>query len=295
MILGESGTGKELIASAIHYRSPNFRGPMVTVNCAAIPHHLLESELFGYEKGAFSGASVNGKRGLVEQARGGTLFLDEVGDLDIEAQAKLLKFIETGKFYKVGGVREIHVRTRIVSATNKDLAHLIGKGEFRTDLYYRLGVIKIKIPSLNKRREDIIPIAKYFLLKFGDKFGKTITDISPEARKFLEELDWRGNVRELKNIIEQAALIANGSVIMPEDLKVDTCLPSDGDKPLLSQDLPPLTPSDGIQLESVMKSIEKQYIDNALKLSGGKEAGAAKLLHLNYSTFRYKRRILDIP
>jgi len=199
LILGESGTGKELIASAIHYRSPNFRGPMVTVNCAAIPQHLIESELFGYEKGAFSGASAYGKKGLVEQAHEGTLFLDEVGDLNIEAQAKLLRFIEKGEFYKVGGVKKIHVKTRIVSATNKDLIELIEKGSFRTDLYYRLGVIKIKIPSLNKRREDIIPIAKYFLLKFSDKFNKSITGISPEAQTFLKEYHWGGNIRELKN------------------------------------------------------------------------------------------------
>ena len=178
LIVGETGTGKELVAGAIHYRSPNFRGPLVSVNCASIPRELIESELFGYEKGAFTGASLGGKKGLVEQAAGGTLFLDEVGDLSLEAQAKLLRFLEEGEFYRVGGIRKQKLPVRIVSATNKDLQELIADGQFREDLYYRLAVVKIVVPSLNDRREDILPIATHFLVEYSRKFGKRFTGIS---------------------------------------------------------------------------------------------------------------------
>ncbi|HZW36263.1 MAG TPA: sigma-54 dependent transcriptional regulator, partial [Candidatus Deferrimicrobiaceae bacterium] len=204
LILGETGTGKEMIASAIHYRSPNFKGPLVSVNCAAIPRELIESELFGYEKGAFSGASAAGKKGLVEQAANGTLFLDEVGDLSMESQAKLLRFLEEGEFYRVGGTRKHNVRTRVVSATNKDLGVLIEKGLFREDLYYRLAVVKVMVPSLNERPDDIVPMARHFLLEFNRKFGKSFTGIAPDAEAALKGYRWRGNVRELKNIMERA-------------------------------------------------------------------------------------------
>jgi len=160
LIVGESGSGKQLIASAIHYKSPNFKGPFVTLNCAAIPENLVESELFGYEKGAFSGAASSGKKGLVEKAAGGTLFLDEVGDLSLEAQAKLLRFVEEGEYFRVGGTQKHYVTTRIVSATNKNLTRLTEEDFFREDLYYRLAVIKLKVPGLNERPNDIIPFAK---------------------------------------------------------------------------------------------------------------------------------------
>jgi DNA-binding NtrC family response regulator len=181
LIMGETGTGKELIASAIHYNSPNFRAPLATVNCAAIPRDLIESELFGYEKGAFSGADTSGKRGLIEEAAKGTLFLDEIGDLSPEAQAKLLRFLELGEFYRVGGTRKLHIDTRVVSATNKDIEKMILAGKFRKDLYFRLGVIKVQVPALNERPDDIVPLAKYFLKEFSDKFGRKIKGISPEA------------------------------------------------------------------------------------------------------------------
>ena len=202
LICGETGTGKELIASAIHYKSPNFKGPFVTLNCAAIPRELLESELFGYERGAFSGARDTGKRGLVEQAAGGTLFLDEVGDLSPEAQAKLLRFLEAGEYYRVGGTQKLRVATRVVSATNRDLEAMIEQGAFRKDLYYRLAVIRVDIPSLSNRPEDIVPIARYFLVQFSKKFGKTFTGIAPEAEQMLLRYAWKGNVRELRNVIE---------------------------------------------------------------------------------------------
>jgi two-component system response regulator AtoC len=172
LIQGGTGTGKELIASAIHYQSPNFQGPFITVNCAAIPADLVESELFGYEKGAFSGAGAAGKRGLLEAAGGGTLFLDEIGDLSPDAQAKLLRFLEQGEFFRVGGTRRQILNTRIISATNKDLERMIADGRFRKDLYFRIGVVKVKIPALNARTDDILPLARHFLVEFENKFGK---------------------------------------------------------------------------------------------------------------------------
>jgi transcriptional regulator with PAS, ATPase and Fis domain len=294
LILGESGTGKELIASAIHFRSPNFQGPLVPVNCAAIPKDLLESELFGYEKGAFSGAKSSGKKGLLEQAAAGTLFLDEIGDLDIDAQAKLLRFLESGDFYKVGGTKKVHVQTRVVSATNKDLLKMIDDGAFREDLYFRIGVVKLEVPSLNKRPEDILPIAKYFLMEFSKKFGKPFNGITPRAERALQNLQWRGNVRELKNIIERATLIAKGSELTLEDLGVSE-VPPDHEARDLSNGFSPKIPPVGIDLPSLLEAVEKKYIEEGLRLTNGNETKAAKLLYFKYSTLRYRRRILKIP
>ncbi len=185
MILGETGTGKELVASAIHYKSPNFRGPFVTINCAAIPKDLIESELFGYEAGAFSGAHSSGKKGLVEAADGGTLFLDEVGDLPMEAQVKLLRFLEEGQFYKIGGTKKYTAVTRIVSATNRDIDAMISQDEFRKDFFFRLGVVIIRVSSLNERQEDILPLASFFLEKYNRKFNKSLLGFSDEVEELL--------------------------------------------------------------------------------------------------------------
>ncbi len=294
MILGETGTGKEMIASAIHYRSPNFRGALVSVNCAAIPRELIESELFGYEKGAFSGASTAGKKGLVEQAAGGTLFLDEVGDLGMEAQAKLLRFLEDGEFYRVGGTRKYHVNTRIVSATNKDLETLIGKGVFREDLYYRLAVVKVNMPSLNDRPDDIIPIARHFLVEYNRKFGKEFTGIAQDAEHALKTYRWKGNVRELKNLMERAALIGKGKEIALDDLgfrfemQAGVTEKAEGDFRI-----PPLPP-EGIDFEKVRDMVESYYIREALERTGGNESRAAQLLNLNHHTFRYRKKKLEI-
>ncbi len=294
LILGESGTGKELIASAIHFRSPNFQGKLIPVNCAAIPKDLLESELFGYEKGAFSGAHPSGKKGLIEQAADGTLFLDEIGDLDLAAQAKLLRFLESGEFYKVGGTKTLHVQTRVVSATNKNLEKMIDEGTFREDLFFRIGVVKLEVPSLNKRPEDILPIAKHFLLEFSNKFGKSLTGLTPEAEQALQHIQWRGNIRELKNIIERATLIAKGPEITLENIGTEQICQTHESQHLAHQQQVTL-PQKGIDLPSLLASIEKQYIEEALRLTGANETSAAKLLHLKYSTLRYRRRILQIP
>ena len=221
LVLGDTGTGKELIAGAIHYLSPNFKGPLITMNCAAIPRDLIESELFGYDKGAFSGARLSGKKGLIEEASGGTLFLDEVGDLSLEAQAKLLRFLESGEFYHIGETRQIKIRTRVISATNKDIERLIEKGLFRKDLYFRLGVIRMQVPSLNQRRTDILPLANHFLVAFNKKFDKKFTGFSPDSLERLMTHDWKGNVRELKNLVERGVLVGEALELTPRDLGID--------------------------------------------------------------------------
>jgi DNA-binding NtrC family response regulator len=294
LIVGETGTGKELIASAIHYRSPNFRGPLVSVNCAAIPRELIESELFGYEKGAFSGASAAGKKGMVDQAEGGTLFLDEVGDLSTEAQAKLLRFLEEGEYYRVGGTRKLTVRARVVSATNRNPQELIGKGLFREDLYYRLAVARVELPSLTARRDDIIPIALHFLLEFNRKFGRSFNGFSREAREALMRHGWKGNVRELRNFVERGVLVGKGAELTREDLGLgEGNVPMErhsADKGLLH---PPLSP-EGVDLREAHESVDRHFFSEALRLTGGNETQAAELLRINYSTFRYRRRKMGL-
>lgn len=289
LICGETGTGKELIASAIHYKSPNFKGPFITLNCAAIPKELLESELFGYEKGAFSGARDSGKKGLVEEASGGTMFLDEVGDLSLEAQAKLLRFLEEGEYYRVGGTQKLHVKTRVVSATNRDLEAMVEQGGFRKDLYYRLAVIKVEIPSLSSRADDILPIARHFLCEFSGKFGRPFTGITPEAEQLLRQYDWKGNVRELRNTIERGVLTGKGPCLGASDIRLMAAPEKAADHEDLAAGLPALTP-DGIDLDGVLRSVERQYIDEALKLAAGNESEAARMLSLNYYTFRHRKK-----
>jgi two-component system response regulator AtoC len=293
LILGETGTGKELIASAIHYRSPNFKGPFIPVNCAAIPKDLVESELFGYEKGAFSGAGALGKKGLIEEAANGTLFLDEVGDLSLEAQAKLLRFLETGQFYRVGGTKKLQIETRIVSATNKDLDRIIEKGLFRKDLYFRVGVIKIQAPSLNERRGDIMPLAKHFLMEFSNKFGKAFTGISANAENALMTYNWTGHVRELKNLIEKGVLLGKGPILEVEDLGLVKTFGSDTPKKAADEIVFPPLPAQGIDLAFTQESLEKYYIGEALKMAEGNESKAAKLLNMNHHTFRYRKKKLQ--
>jgi DNA-binding NtrC family response regulator len=292
LIMGETGTGKELIASAIHYNSPNFKAPFATVNCAAIPRDLIESELFGYEKGAFSGAGASGKKGLIEESANGTLFLDEIGDLSMEAQAKLLRFLELGEFYRVGGTKKLHIKTRLISATNKNLNKMITDGLFRKDLYFRLGVIKVQVPSLDERPEDIIPLAKYFLQEYSRKFGKKIANISSEAQNALQAHHWDGNVRELKNLMERAALIGKGPQLKLEELGLETKTrrPQSAE---ISYDgeLPPLPP-EGLDLSQRLQALEKHYIEQAFQITKGNESKAAKLLNMNHHTFRYRRKKL---
>jgi DNA-binding NtrC family response regulator len=290
LILGESGTGKELIASTIHYKSPNFKGPFIALNCAAIPKDLTESELFGYEKGAFSGAAPGGKEGLVERAAGGTLFLDEVGDLGTEAQAKLLRFLETGEYFRLGGARKRHVKTRLVSATNRDLDELIEERRFRGDLFYRLSVVRIEVPSLSRRREDIVPIARYFLVEFGRKYGKRFEGIAEDAERILTDHPWKGNVRELRNVIERAVLTEDGLHLTASGLRLQgmrAVSHDDAASPAVPARLPPL-PDEGMDLEA----LEAHYLSESLRKARGNDRQAAKLLGLNYYAFRYRKKRL---
>lgn len=219
LILGESGTGKELFARAIHEMSERKKEPFIAINCAAIPENLLESELFGYESGAFTGANKGGKPGKFELANGGTIFLDEVGDLSLHLQPKLLRVIEHGQLERVGGVRSVKLDVRIIAATNKDLEEMVEAGEFREDLFYRLCVIPLMIPPLRKRPEDIILLAEYFLTKYNEKFKKNIISISEEVKKQLLLYEWPGNVRELENVIEYSVNMAN------TDILTTACIP----------------------------------------------------------------------
>jgi DNA-binding NtrC family response regulator len=294
LIAGETGTGKELIARAIHFKSPNSKGSLVTVNCAAIPRELIESELFGYEKGAFSGANKSGKVGLVEEAANGTLFLDEVGDLSLEAQAKLLRFLDEGEYYRVGSARVRSVKTRLISATNKNLLELVDEGKFRVDLYHRFAVVKLEIPSLNQRRDDIMPIARHYLREFSEKFGKSVSALSAEAEKHLKDFEWTGNVRELKNRIERGVLMGHGPELTSKDLglggncQTDSLLEASNSKAL-----PPIS-SSGVDLPEVIDAIEEKYFNQALKLSRGNESKAAQLLNLTRDKFRYRRQKLAL-
>jgi DNA-binding NtrC family response regulator len=290
LILGGTGTGKELIARAIHLNSPNFSGPLVAVNCAAIPKELFESELFGYEQGAFSGARAGGKRGLIEEAANGTLFFDEVGDLAMDAQAKLLRFLEDGNFYHVGGTKLKKVQTKIISATNKNLEQMVGQGLFREDLYYRLAVIRVEVPSLNTRPEDILPLARRFLAQFALKFGKHFTSISTQAEKVLLDFSWRGNVRELKNVMERGVLTGNGPQLSVDDLGI--AIPMEAKDSSTTHSVLPGMPSSGIDLTAVLEEAERHYMMEALKLAGGNESQAARLLNLNHHTFRYRKKKL---
>jgi DNA-binding NtrC family response regulator len=293
LIMGETGTGKELIAGAIHYNSPNFKAPFAIVNCAAVPRDLIESELFGYEKGAFSGAGASGKKGLIEESANGTLFLDEVGDLSLEAQAKLLRFLELGEFYRVGGTKKIQIKTRVISATNKDLDQMIKEGKFRKDLYFRLGVIKVQVPSLNQRPNDIIPLAKYFLQEFNRKFGKKFRSFSREAEQALLAHNWTGNVRELKNLIEGAVLIGKGPQLTPRQLGFEAhrrpAESGTADREIRELTIPP----EGLNLDEQLQALERHYIEMAFKMANGNESKAARLLKLNHHTYRYRRKKLQ--
>ena len=293
VILGETGTGKELLASTIHYRSPNFAGPFITVNCAAIPKDLIESELFGYEKGAFSGAGPNGKKGLIELADKGTLFLDEVGDLNLDAQAKLLRFMENGEFYRVGSTVKHHISTRIVSATNKNLEEMIEKEKFRSDLYFRISVITIQVPALNQREGDVEIFAEHFLKFFNAKFGRNLTGIREDALAMLRQYKWKGNVREMKNMMERGVLTADGPELAPSDLGLNQAMTGGLSSDIPPLELPPLS-QDGVDLAVMKAYMDEYYFSRAMELAKGNETRAARLLNMKHHSFRYQyKKIIE--
>jgi DNA-binding NtrC family response regulator len=282
LIQGESGTGKELIAKAIHYESARADKPFMAINCAAVPETLLESELMGHEKGAFTDAKLQ-KKGLFEFADGGTIFLDEIGDMELGMQAKLLRVLEERSFRRVGGVKDISVDVRIVSATNKDLVKAMEEKSFRTDLYYRLQVIPIFLPPLRERREDILPLTEHFINHFNREFGKGVKRVSKMAEKFLVEYGWPGNIRELKNIIERAIILENDDTLLLEHLPQEIIAKTGG------AGAGPITfrlPPEGIDIEDV----ERELIRQALEVSEGNQSKAAKKLNLGIDAFRYRMK-----
>ncbi len=277
LIMGESGSGKELFARAIHNYSLRSNKPFVAINCATLPEGLLESELFGFMKGAFTGATHN-KEGLFETANGGTIFLDEIGEMPLPLQAKLLRVIEMGIFRRLGGVQDIYVDVRIIAATNKDLKKEVSEGRFREDLFYRLNVIPVEIPPLRDRIDDIPLLVKHFL----KKMGATNVRFSPEAINVLMNYSWPGNVRELENMIERVLLLTEREIILPEDLPIEL-----KQQTKCPDGLPELNQT-GINLDELLEKIEVSYIKKALELSGGVKTKAAELLGLSFRSFRHR-------
>jgi len=283
LVQGESGTGKELVAKWIHYSSNRAGKPFIAINCAAVPATLLESELFGHEKGAFTDAKAT-KKGLFELADGGTVFLDEIGDMEMGMQAKLLRFLEDRTFRRIGGGRVFTVDVRIISATNKDLQKSIEDKSFRNDLYYRLQVIPIFLPPLRERREDIIPLAAHFIEVYNKDFNKKVQGIAAMAERLMHDYNWPGNVRELKNVIERAIILGNDETLLLEHLPLEIVAKASpqGGAPMSAFRLPP----EGIDIEEV----EKELIRQALEITEWNQSKAAKKLRLGIDAFRYRMK-----
>ncbi len=288
LITGESGTGKELVARAIHLYSQRKEAPFISVNCAALPETLLESELFGHEKGAFTGA-IAMRKGRFELAHGGTLFLDEIGDLPLALQAKLLRILQEHSFERVGGTRTITVDVRIVTATNKDLKEEVEAGRFREDLYYRLNVVNIHLPPLRERTDDIPMLVSHFLERQRRNLGRERLDITPEALRLLTSLPWEGNVRELENTIERAAILCSDDTITIEDVQPEPTPGPAADEWGRQLDLDQVVPP-GIRLPEALDTIEKKMIERALDRAGGVQAHAAGELGITKSLLQYKMK-----
>ena len=284
MVTGESGTGKELVAAAIHHNSPRKAGPFVKVNCAAITETLLESELFGHEKGAFTGAERR-KEGRFVQADGGSLFLDEVGEMPVSMQVKLLRVIQERELTRVGGEQTIPVDVRLIVATNQDLARMVKAGTFREDLYYRLNVVELKTPPLRARREDIPLLAAYFLTRFAEKNRKSVERFSPRAMDLLIRHPWPGNVRELMNTIERAVVLARSTCLDESDFAALTAWPHETDSALSSSVFPADIP---------LERIEREAIVNTLASADGNKSEAARRLGITRKTLREKLKKYDL-
>jgi two-component system, NtrC family, response regulator PilR len=287
LITGESGTGKELVARAIHENSARAKNPFVTINCGAFPETLLESELFGYMKGAFTGATEN-RRGLFQAAHGGTLFMDEIGNMSVTMQVKLYRVLQEGKVRPIGSTEESDVDVRVIAATNKDLEKEIAEERFREDLYYRLSVIPIHLPPLRERREDIPLLAREFLGRFSKSMNKNVDGIEPEAMRLLEVYDWPGNVRELENTIERAMALETGHRISPDTLPERVRNHAQDLVPKLAHNGNGISlPEDGVNLEEYIAKLERSYLLAALERSGGVRTRAAELLSMSYRSFRH--------
>jgi two-component system, NtrC family, response regulator PilR len=286
LITGESGTGKELVARAIHENSQRSQAPFITINCGAFPETLLESELFGYMKGAFTGANEN-RQGLFQAAHGGTLFMDEIGNMSLTMQVRLYRVLQEGKVRPIGSNEETDVDVRIIAATNKDFEKEIAEGRFREDLYYRLSVIPIQLPSLHERREDIPLLARHFLERFRKLMEKPIEGISPEAMRHLESYDWPGNVRELENTMERAVALETGTEISLRVLPDRIAGYSSSQSEIPGGGGNWKFPEDGIDFEKEIADAERRYLQSALERSDGVRTRAADLLKITYRSFRH--------
>ncbi len=302
LIVGESGTGKEMIARLIHKLSARESKPFVELNCSAIPKELLESELFGHEKGAFTDARAQ-KQGLLELAHGGSLFLDEVGEMPVQLQVKLLRVLERMTFRRVGGVKDITVSVRIISATNQDLERQVRAGGFREDLYYRLNVVSLRVPPLRERPEDVLPLANHFRERFDVAFKKNFRGFAPQAEAMLLAYPWPGNVRELRNVMERTILLERGDEIRPEQLALGavagavtgSVVRTDGAAPTLGEALDailhsPEFPPGGIAFEKLVEEIERQLILKAYTLSEENQSRTAEALNMKRDKLRYRMK-----
>ncbi len=285
LLHGESGTGKNLVANAIHIKSMQPDSPFVEINCASIPDTLIESEIFGYEKGAFTNAFTS-KKGLLEEADGGTLFLDEIGELPLPLQAKFLTFLETKRFRRLGSTQEHSVQVRIIAATNRDLQRAVAEKDFRQDLFYRLNVVSTTLPPLRALGEDVLILANFYINYFSFDFGKMIKGMSKDAETKLLNYNWPGNVRELRNVIERAAIFAEGDIITADDLLLFESM--DKTKQTATTDIS--LPYDGLSLFD----LEKKLLSQALERSEGNQTQAAKLVGLSLDTFRYRLKKYDL-
>ncbi|HNG92875.1 MAG TPA: sigma-54 dependent transcriptional regulator [Acidobacteriota bacterium] len=312
LLQGESGSGKDVIAKAIHYASRRSSEPFVAINCAALPSTLIESELFGYEKGAFTDAKAR-KSGLFEQAEGGTLFLDEIGEMELNLQAKLLRVLEEGTFRRVGGLKDVSLDTRVIAASNRDLKSECQEGKFRLDLYYRLSVIQIDVPALRERGDDGLILANHFISQFKQQLRKKTRGLSSEVEDIFRKYSWPGNVRELRNVIERVMILEDGDLITTKYLPRDLILP-EYHRPIVTAPLagppaqqvtsapPPVEskppsgsqhmfqlPAEGISIDEVEMSLVQQ----AMQLSGGNQTNAAKLLRISRDQLRYRLKKLE--
>ncbi|MBE0576269.1 MAG: sigma-54-dependent Fis family transcriptional regulator [Desulfuromonadales bacterium] len=288
LICGESGTGKELVARALHRSSPRKAAALVTINCAAFAENLIESELFGHERGAFTGA-IERKRGLVEMADGGTLFLDEIGELPLPLQPKLLRLLQEKRFRRVGGTAEIETDVRVVAATHRDLQAMIDAGQFREDLYYRLNVVSLQIPPLRKRPEDIGLLGLFFIEDYARKLGRPVHGFSAEALRLLQDYSWPGNIRELQNVIERGVLFCSGEQLLPEDL------PDIFRKDNVTAEPRPLPPLEfNKPLPEQLDEIEENLIRRAMVQARGVQAHAARLLGISRSNLQHKLHKYDL-
>ena len=286
LIRGETGTGKELIAGAIHHNSPRANHNFVRVNCAALQENLLESELFGHEKGAFTGADRQ-RVGRFEQADGGSLFLDEVGDMSPNTQAKILRVLQEHEFERLGGTRTLQCDVRVIAATNRSLSEMVANGQFREDLYYRLNVVSIDMPPLRERKEDIAELAQFFIRRFAGELRKRIEGLEPAADKLLKRHNWPGNIRKLENTIERAVLLAEGTHVRTEDLRLGELAPMSetSEHPAVVK-----IPPSGVPLEE----IERQAVVEALNMSNWVQKDAAELLSVSPRVMNYKIKTLGI-